>query len=335
MEDNALETQEQPEVVAEVPTYEEGDTRAVIAEELGKISRDEKGRFAKKEEAESAKEEVPTVEAKEPAKEEPAKAEPPKRNPFSAWKKEAQEKLAALPEDVQQHIIEREGQFHKGLTQYKEEANFGRNIRKALAPYDNYLRQVGATPEQAFTHLISAEKALRTGSPAEKAQMFHKLARDYGVDLGQIAQMPYDHNAYQMQQQLDAIQQQISQSQASQQSAEEVQLAGQIQSFAQSHTHFDDVRGQMADLLDSGFAIDLDDAYEKAVRLNDDVFARINAERNDEAKRQEALKADQAAKAAKAAAVSVKGAPTGVTRNPTPATTEEAVRQAMRQHGIL
>lgn len=312
-----------------------GDTREIVARELTKErARDESGKFTKKEAApEDAKEEeTPPEEAAEP---QPAEPEAPKHNPFSAWKKEAQEKLSALPPDVQGMIAERETQFHRGIEQYKEEAFFARSMKKAIAPHAEYLAQIGMSPELALSHLVGAEKKLRIGSPEEKANMFHQLARDYEVDLGQIAQMPFDPNMHRLQQQVQWLQSQIGNTQASQQSAEDERILSRIDEFAQSHEHFGEVHTQMADLIDKGLAGDLDDAYEKAIRLNDAVFEKHQAQQLETKRRQEALKADQAAKAAKAAAVSVKGAPTGITHNATPATTEEAVRQSMKQHGLL
>jgi hypothetical protein len=117
--------------------------------------------------------------------------------------------------------------------------------------------------------------------------------------------------------------------------AEEANLGQTIEQFADGKEYFEDVRGTMADLLDRGLAKDLDDAYTKALRLNDDVFGKWQASQHANTDRQRLEQANQAAKAAKASAVSVKGSPTGVTRAPEPKTTEEAVRQAMAASGLI
>jgi hypothetical protein len=118
------------------------------------------------------------------------------------------------------------------------------------------------------------------------------------------------------------------------QSQEDVQIQSTIDEFAQSHEHFTDVQATMADLLERGFANDLNDAYAKAVRLDDNLFNKTVAQQQGGVNRQNLVQANQAAQAAKAAAVSVKGAPAGVTRSVMPASTEDAVRQAMRLHGL-
>jgi len=298
------------------------DTRDIIAREFDKL-----------EEAERAKEESSS---NEPAKAEPVKAEPkaeepqkaqeseqnrepaaedkPQRNPFAAWKKPAQEALSQLPPETQQFIVEREQQFHKGIQQYKEDAQKGRVLSNALAPHMEYLQQLQVAPEVAINKLIATERKLRTSDPETKAKEFVRLAHDYGVDLNNLTNVQFDPYHHNLEQQLAHQQQLLNQLSQSRQMAEEAQLGQTIEQFAQTHEHFDEVRETMADLLDKGFATDLNDAYAKAVRLNDDVFGRLQQQ----PPINNFQRANEAAKAAKASAVSVKGSPTGVTRPPEP-----------------
>jgi hypothetical protein len=304
------QTTEQPEVVDD----ESLDTRDIVEREVKKLE-----------------EEKPETEQEE-VKPEVVEAV---RKEFSSWKKEAQEELAKLPDNVRSMISERESQFHKGLEQYKGEAQFARAINKAIAPHAEYMQSLGIKPDLAFATLIDTERKLRTGDPQTKVSLFQQLAHDYGIDLEQIAQLPFDAQAHQLKQQNEWLQSRLQESQGFQQSQEDQQIQQNIDEFAQTHEFFEDVQATMADLLDRGFAEDLDDAYVKAIRLNDNVFASYQAKQQDAHRQQNNLKANQAAKAAKAAAVSVRGAPTGVTRGVTPATTEDAVREAMKQHGLL
>jgi hypothetical protein len=314
------------------------DTRDVIAREFDKLD-----------EAERAKEEGSP---NEPAKAEPAKAEPkaaepdkaqdsegkpepaaedkPQRNPFAAWKKPAQEALSQLPPETQQFIVEREQQFHKGIQQYKEDAQKGRSLGNAIAPHMEYLNQLQVAPEVAVSKLIETERRLRTSDPETKAKEFVRLAHDYGIDLNSLTSVQFDPYHHQLEQRLAQQQATLEQITQSRQIAEEAQLGQTIEQFAQSHEHFDEVRETMADLLDKGFASDLNDAYAKAVRLNDNLFGQVQSA----PQANNFQRANEAAKAAKASAVSVKGSPTGVTRPPEPKTTEEAVRQAMANLGL-
>ena len=344
MSEENLETQidestEAAESSVDSHGYEKDDIRSVIAAEMDKHEadmskdeekidtsekRDEKGRFSKHEKTESQN----PVSENNAADVEDAK---PARNPWASWKREAQSVLSALPPDTQRLIQEREEQFHKGIEQYKQDAYQGRTLGKALAPHMEYLNQVGVAPETAISTLIAAEKVLRTADPQTKTNMFMKLAHDYGIDVNSLTNTPFDPYKYQLEQQLQAQQAQLAQIMQSRQIAEEAQLGQTIEQFAQQHEYFDEVRETMADLLDKGLASDLKDAYSKAVRLNDDVFNRTT---QNSGQANPVQRANNAAKAAKAAAVQVKGSPVGGLRPTEAKTTEEAVRNAMAALGL-
>lgn len=258
----------------------------------------------------------------------------PERSPWKSWKADAAKVMEKLPEEAQKYIIERQDQFHKGIEQYKEAASYAKTIDRAISPYKDYMSNLGVTPDVAFTNLLKTEHTLRMGTYQEKAEMLQKLAHDYQIDMNSLAGVPYDPNMHNLKSQLEYTQSQLQASQNFRQSQEDVQIQSTIDEFAQSHEHFTDVQATMADLLERGFANDLDDAYAKAVRLDDNLFNKTVAQQQGGANRQNLVQANQAAQAAKAAAVSVKGAPAGVTRSVMPASTEDAVRQAMRLHGL-
>ena len=272
----------------------------------------------------------------EPEQAEPVQVEPeqPKHDPWKSWKKEAAEEMAKLPDNVQKYIIERQDQFHKGLEQYKAAANYAKTIDKSIAPYKDYLSQLGVAPEVAFPNLLKTERTLRTGSPQEKVEMFQKLAHDYGIDLGALANIPYDANLAQLKAQKEWLESQLQASQDFKQSHEDAQIQSVIEDFGSQHEFFADVREKMADLLDSGLAHDLQDAYAKAIRLDDDVFAKYQAKQQVNSKTAQLSKANQAAQAAKQAAVQVKGSPVGVKNQAAPKSTEDAVRMAFLAHGL-
>ena len=346
MSEENLETQIDENEVAESSIdehgYDKDDIRSVIAAEMDKHeakestetdseekpvkqdSRDDKGRFKANQDSSQENEDEATASAD-------VEESKPTRNPWASWKREAQTVLSSLPPETQKLIQEREEQFHKGIEQYKQDAYQGRTLNKALAPHMEYLNQVGVAPEQAISTLIQAEKTLRTADYQTKAQMFMKLAHDYQIDLNSLTNTPFDPYKYQQEQQFNALQQELWQLKQSRQIAEEAQLGQTIEQFAQQHEYFDEVRETMADLLDKGLAENLNDAYSKAVRLNDDVFNRTN---QNSGFTNQVQRANNAAKAAKAAAVSVKGAPTGGMKATEAKSTEEAVRNAMAALGL-
>ena len=279
-------------------------------------------------------EETNLSEDRDDAPQEEVKTTPPERSPWKSWKAEAAAELEKLPETVQKHIIEREEQFHRGIEQYKSAANFAKTIDKSIAPYKNYLEEMQVPPDVAFFNLLKTEHTLRRGSYQEKAEMLMKLAHDYQIDMNQLAGLPYDPTMHNLKAQLDEKERQLRDASEFRQSHEDAQIQSKISDFAQRHEYFTEVQSTMADLLERGLANDLDDAYEKALRLNDSTFQKVYAQQQGGGNRQNLTQADQAAKAAKAAAVSVKGSPAGANRTVIPATTEDAVRQAMRLHGF-
>ena len=320
-ENLATQVEEEVKEVEQAP--ESNETRDIVARELDKLEAKE----AETKEPEAVVKESLTTETEAKEEVEPA------RNPFSSWKKEAQAALSTLDPNIQKMIVDREAQFHKGLEQYKGAANAFKTIAPVIERNKEYLDYLQVSPEVAFDKLLQTERLLRTGQPEQKAQMFLKMAHDYGIDLSNLAQTSFDPDKHRLESELNALKQQFQSVSQSRQMAEEAQLGQTIQGFAQQHEYFEDVRETMADLLDRGLANDLEDAYAKAVRLNDDVFNKVYSQQNNNVNNQ-VQRADQAAKAAKAAAVSVKGSPTGVTRAPEPKSTEEAVRQAMAALGL-
>jgi hypothetical protein len=309
-------------------TTTEDSVEEVAVEEESQSTHDIIGR-----ELDKLEESTSTSEPEETVKEE-VKAPPPERSPWKSWKAEAAAELEKLPETVQKHIIEREEQFHRGIEQYKSAANFAKSIDKSIAPYKNYLEEMQVAPDVAFFNLLKTEHTLRRGSYQEKAEMLMKLAHDYQIDMNQLAGLPYDPTMHNLKAQLDEKERQLREASEFKQSHEDAQIQSKISDFAQRHEYFTEVQSTMADLLERGLANDLDDAYEKALRLNDNTFQKVYAQQQGGGNRQNLTQADQAAKAAKAAAVSVKGSPAGANRTVIPATTEEAVRQAMRLHGF-
>jgi hypothetical protein len=310
IEDESLTTQEEV-IQQEQPV----DIKETIAKQL--------------EEADKEPEKVEEPETKEepPAEEYKAK--------LNGYDNQAREVLSKLPADVQKIIDAREEKFHKGIEGYKQAANFAQNVGKILAPDVQYLQQYNITPDQFLTRLVTAERQLRSNDPRVKLNAAHAIMQDYGVDLGMLTQTQYDPKLQQLQNENMHYRSYLEQAQASRQSAEVDQAREMISEFGQSREFFDQLKPVMADLLDKGLATTLDEAYAKAIRLDETVFQQYQAKQLEELKKQDSLKANQAAQAAKAAAVSVRGgSPSGISHAQTPANTQEAVRFAMEQLGL-
>lgn len=312
------------------------------------IERDEKGRFVGKTEGEEANEVAQEpVEAEEPAMEVQENTvedelEPPKNKlpRPTTWKKEylgILDKIEAgeplTDEEKQKHFEyfnQRESEYKKGVSVYKAEADNAKALNEAIAPFRPELDQQGINPAQWINNLGRAHMILSKAPYEQKVQLFHRLAQDYGIQLNQqdvapTQQPTQDPYAQQLMQQLQYVNQEVSTIKSKYAQEENARLMGEIESFKSSGQapHFELVREQMAQLLEQGLSSDLKSAYEKAVRLNDEVWA-LEQERLLKTASQQASKAKQVAKA-KATAVS----PRSVTPNGKMTTVEATDRRSL------
>ena len=218
-----------------------------------------------------------------------------------------------------EYANQRESEYKKGVSTYKAEADRAKGYENAIAPYAQDLQRRGIQPTQYIENLVRAEQILSNASYDQKVQVFQKLASDYGIQLngnGQVTQL--DPYTQQLMNQLNMVNQEVSSIKGRFAQEENQRLMGEIErvrSNVEKFPHFDVVREEMAQLLELGKAQDLETAYKKAVRMNDDVW-ELEQERLLSTAKQSSIKAQQVAKA-KAAAVSPKSTtPSGKVSNP-------------------
>jgi len=219
-----------------------------------------------------------------------------------------------------EYANQRESEYKKGVSTYKAEADRARGYEEAIAPFVPELQAQNISPAAWINNLGRAHMILTKAPYEQKVQMFQRLAQDYGIQLNGEGVAPIQQDAYtqQLMNQLNQVNQEVSSIKSRFQHEENQRLTNEIErvrSDAEKFPHFDVVREEMAQLLELGKAQDLETAYKKAVRMNDDVWA-LEQDRLLKDARQSTLKAQQVAKA-KAAAVSPKSTtPSGKVSNP-------------------
>lgn len=251
----------------------------------------------------------------------------------SSWKKDYEEDWGKLDPRIQDYIQQREADYAKGVSTYKNQWDMAAPVLEAIRPFESTLRQNNLNPAQWIQNLGNAHQTLVYGSPEQKVAMFQQLANEYGVNLGSVTgQTSYDPQFSSLTQELNQLRNQWSQFQAQQEQVEQTQLRSEIDSFKEDKPYFEEVREAMAGLLQSGMANDLQDAYDKAIRLNDDVFQRVNAE---QAQKAEAAQREKVA-AAKAKVLSPKSTtPTASATSGSKSATSsirDAILNSMEQH---
>ena len=297
--------------------------------------RNEKGQFVAKEEAE-APVEASEAENNEEVEETPAVEVKPAINRPTTWKKEylpIWDKLTAgqqlTPDEaikLAEYSNQRESEYKKGVSTYKAEADNARQLMQAVEPFMPELQRNNINPAVFINNLGRAHMVLAQGTPEQKMQMFHKLAQDYGIQLNQSGQFQQqDLYTQQLMQQLQQVNQEVSTIKSRYEQEEQARLVGEIERVRQSadFPHFDEVRETMAQLLEQGLANDLETAYAKAVRLQDDVWSKEQERLLAQAKAQSS-KQQQVAKA-KAKAVS----PRSVTPNGLVAASDKKDRRSL------
>jgi hypothetical protein len=292
------------------------------SEESNDTARDEKGRFKSKQEEASSEDN--TAEEPELAAEASAETEEPAVEPTrpTTWKKEYVEVWEKMKDGQQlskeefvkfaEYANQREAEYKRGVSAYKAEADNARVLTEAIGPFVPELQAQGIHPAAWINNLGRAHMILSKAPYEQKVQMFHRLAADYGIQLSsdglQAAEQPYvDPQQQFLMQQLQAMNQEVSTIKSRYEQEEQARLVGEIERVRSDKgrfPHFDMVREEMAQLLELGKAQDLETAYAKAVRMNDEAW-KYEQDKLLKSATQQASKAAQVAKA-KATAVSPK-----------------------------
>jgi hypothetical protein len=288
------------------------------------IGRDEQGRFAPR-----------TAERAEPAQE----AEPPVwRRPPASWRKDFHDVWQKADPKMQEYAWQREEQMRAGVEPLLAKAQFADTMQEAIEPYLPTIQGMGLTPEKAVSALMQADYTLRTAPPQQKMQLFAQLAQSYGINLGAMGANPQaapqnsvDPLVWQLQNELNNVRGEVMGWKQQQEMQQNQQLLGEINQFSLKADHFEEARPTMIQLLQSGMAETLEDAYEKAIRLNPDLFDQINKAQQAEASAKQAKEYNRAAKAARAAAVSVRSATPGANTAPKAANRRALLEEAFSE----
>ena len=313
-EEGTLETPVEKEIeVNDDPIQTENASEETSVEESD--NRDEKGRFKAQEassDQDSAEEPDMVGETNDVPDEEIKRPTTWKKEYVDVWNKMQEGKPLDKAEFAKfaEYANQRESEYKKGVSAYKAEADNARQLTEAIGQFAPELQAQNIHPVAWINNLGRAHMILTKAPYQEKVQMFHRLAADYGIQLNSDSlQMPeqayVDPYQQQLMQQLQATQQQVQQLSAIREQEENARLTQEINrvsSDRERFPHFEMVREDMAQLLERGLAPNLETAYAKAVRMNDEAY-KLEQEKLLKSVNTQASKAQQVAKA-KATAVS-------------------------------
>lgn len=272
---------------AEEKETEQPQAESETAEQKAERIRDEKGRFAPRAEA---KTEVQTQTVAPEAK--------PRPSVPKSWKSDYHPHWEKIDPTIAEYINQREEEMSRGAELIKADAKMGKELMAEINPYMDMIRAEGGTPATAIRDAIRTAAVLRQADPIEKARILLQVGQQYGADFksilnGQAPQPQFDPRM---------VEQTIEEKFQARAANEEV---NRLKSDGK-HEYLEELRVPMASLLQADLATDLEDAYQKALRLNTSLFEATQAkakQAEEEKKRNEAI---QAATAAKSRAISPK-----------------------------
>lgn len=230
------------------------------------------------------------------------------------WSEVDRTLFVKAPREVQQRWIDREAETARGLdAKFQEIAGFRKErdqYEEMLKPYKNELDMQGLSPAQFFKSLIGWQQSLQQ-SPRDGIL---RLAQVYGLSPQQLLeqQAQTDPQFAKINEELNQVKSQFSQLQTASEQRERQANLSKIQQFAESkdeggkvaHPYFDEVSTDIISLMRTNPGLSLESAYTKAVRMNDQVWEKSQAEKLADKAKQDDMQRMASVDKAKKAAVS-------------------------------
>lgn len=251
--------------------------------------------------SEDSEENPDNVEASENSTE--SKLEAPKN-----WSDDVKKVFDTLPAESQEFMIKRDKEMTSDYTKKTQDlAEQRKNIEaldKVLQPARQNIQATGIGEAEYISRLLNADQALRTNPKMALRQ----LAQGYGINLSSLEDESESWNDpdpqyAQLMQQNQQIMAELNQFKQQNMQSTVAQTEQTVEQFSTKtdaegklvHPHFDKVRVKMGNLIDAGEAKGLDDAYAKAVRLDDDLYAealkasQLSVKKQEDSKRKKAV----------------------------------------------
>ncbi len=294
-------------------------------------TRDESGKFIPKTSA-GGLPAMPKAGAEVSAASAPVTEPPVWDRPPKSWKPETHELWKSADPRLREYAYQREEQMRAGVEPLLPKAQLADAINKVAEPYMNTIRGLGVDLPRAVGGLMQADHQLRTLPYEQKLQYATSLLRGYGIDISQgvPAQQPApDQNYYALQNELNTVRGEINSWKQQQEAIQDAAALADINAFAPTVEHFEEAKETMIDLLQKGFAKDIPDAYNKAIRLNDDLFQAQQQSKQAETAKAQIVAKNTAAVRAKTAAVSLKGSTPGASKSTNAQTRREVIAEGL------
>lgn len=319
-------------------------------------TRDETGKFAKAEETKTEKPQRQTLtlpEKTDAAKADlqpaaPGAAAAPVASAPAAWSPPMKEQFGKLPTEVQSYINAREIEAFQAISAKGNELKLYKDVREVAQPYMATMYAEGTDPAKAFGAFLNTAHVMRTGDDNRKASEIAKVMQAFKVSPQalfsilqggsvQTGSLPiHQASAVQPDQIAGIVQAELTKQRQIQ---DEADLQRQIREFGKNPAYkfFDLLKPKMSELLlqEENGAIDLIDAYEKALDLYPDIRSIASGQQPAPVEQNRITQIQAKTDAAKRAAGSVTGAPGGgkvLNGAGSVGSIEDDLRAAIREH---
>lgn len=198
-----------------------------------------------------------------------------------SWTPALREKFAELPEDVRAEIMRVENAAGQKFREHAQVRQVAESFANVIKPYEDVIRESGITPVQAIQETFEMAKVLSRGTQRQKAEVIAQLYESYNIDLNELDQVLTQRlsapkaspTERALLEKLNRLEQKLQPAQAPTVNESANTVNSDIEQFAADpkNEFFNEVSADMVVLLQSGRAETLKDAYNKAVRMNDEV----------------------------------------------------------------
>lgn len=273
-------------------------------------ARDANGRFTAKNADGETAEEVSTDQPA-PTAEEP---ETPAIPPPQAWSGPEKEVFATLPREAQEAILRRERDVERSFQERAKPLKDYEAIQEVLAPFAANYRVQGYTDVDAVRMWATVATELRR----DPANAIRQLIQSHNLSPEQIFGRPVDSQQHTagpvdsaLAREVADLKRLVAERDQREQQTEQQRILGRIDAFAKdpANKYFEDVRLEMGALMQVRPDMTMEEAYKRAIRANDDVWAKVQAEESAAKAAKQQVEAKAKAEAARRAGVSVRGAP--------------------------
>lgn len=236
----------------------------------------------------------------------------------ASWKQEHHELFAKADPALQAYITQRETEMRQGIEPLIPKAKFADEVNGVIGRYQANIQAAGVPAVAAIDTLMQADNILRNAPLEQKIAYVKQLLPQYGIDLSGIdwAANAVDPRMATLERELHNLRNTITPVVQQQADSQNQALLSEIEAFSADKPHFKAVQPHMSQLLLGGKATSLQDAYDQAMEPWAPILSDAEAGRQAAAKAAERKAADDAAKAARAAAVQVRSSTPGRAATP-------------------